>query len=65
MYFRIVDDSLTTGGSINGGNVGTAGTDRVDNFSITATATAVPEPSSLCLLGGFGLLAWHMIRRRK
>ncbi|MGD0262823.1 MAG: PEP-CTERM sorting domain-containing protein [Verrucomicrobiota bacterium] len=27
--------------------------------------TVVPEPSSLWLLGGFGLLAWHSIRRRR
>ncbi len=63
-YFRIVDDSPATGGAINGGNVGTGGTDRVDNFTITASVTAVPEPSCIALLGGFGLLAWHMIRRR-
>jgi hypothetical protein len=63
MYFRIVDDSVTTGGAINGGNIGTAGTDRLDNFTINAAV--IPEPSSLSLLGGFGLLAWHLIRRRK
>ena len=33
MYFRIVDDSATVGGSISGGNIGTAGTDRIDNFT--------------------------------
>ena len=63
MYFRIVDDSTTTGGSVSGGNVGTAGTDRIDNFTINAAV--IPEPTSLSLLGGFGLLAWHLIRRRK
>jgi len=64
MYFRIVDDSVTAGGSINGGNVGTAGTDRVDNFTINASV--VPEPTSIALLGGFGgLLVWNMIRRRR
>jgi len=66
MYFRIVDDSATTGGAINGGNVGTAGTDRTDNFTITASGTAIPEPASAALLTGFaGLLAWNVIRRRR
>ena len=27
--------------------------------------TTVPEPTSLSLLGGFGLLAWYQFRRRK
>ena len=62
VYFRLVDDSAVSGGALNGGNVGTGGTSRVDNFTIIAT---IPEPSSLSLLGGFGLLAWHIIRRRK
>jgi hypothetical protein len=62
VYFRLVDDSAVSGGALNGGNVGTGGTSRVDNFTIIAT---IPEPSSLSLLGGFGLLAWHLIRRRK
>ena len=34
-------------------------------FAEVATFTAVPEPTSLSLLGGFGLLAWYNIRRRK
>lgn len=63
-FFRIVEDSPATGGSITGGNVGTGGTGRIDNFLVTASVTAVPEPSCLALLGGFGLLAWHMVRRR-
>jgi len=61
VYFRIVDQAPTTGGAINGGNVGTAGTDRVDNF----TVGTVPEPSSLALglVGGFAWLA--ALRRRR
>ncbi len=62
VYFRIVDQAPTTAGSINGGNVGTAGTDRVDNF--TVNGIAVPEPASLALglVGGF---AWLVALRRK
>ena len=65
IYFRIIENSDPTTGSIVGAAIGTAGTDRIDNFTITANVAAIPEPSSLCLLGGFGLLVWHMIRRRK
>ncbi len=62
VYFRIVDESPTTGGSISGGNVGTAGTDRVDNFIVSGVSD-VPEPSSIALglVGGFALL---LARRR-
>ena len=65
MYFRIVNDSPATGGAINGGNVGTGGTDRLDNFTVSGTVIPIPEPSVLCLLGGFGVLGWHLIRRRR
>ncbi len=56
VYFRVVDTSTTSAG---GGTVASGGTDRIDNFIIS-----VPEPSSLALFGGFGLLAWFMARRR-
>jgi hypothetical protein len=48
--------------SANGGTVGTGGTDRVDNFVVSASP--VPEPSSLALglIGGF---AWLVALRRK
>ena len=58
VWFELIDTSTT---SANGGTVGTGGTDRVDNFDVYV----VPEPTSLSLLGGFGLLAWTLIRRRK
>jgi len=48
-YFRIVDQAPTTGGAINGGNVLTVGTDRIDNFVVNAVADA-PEPSCIALL---------------
>ena len=34
-------------------------------FSDVTTFTPVPEPTSLSLMGGFGLMAWALIRRRK
>lgn len=63
IYFRLVDVSPTTAGAINGGNVGTAGTDRVDNFTI-ATAV-VPEPGTLALAAIGGIASLMIIRRRK
>ena len=48
--FRLVDNSTT---AINGGTVGTAGTDRVDNFAINATP--IPEPVTWALIG-FGTM---------
>lgn len=57
VWFRIIDDSTTSAG---GATVATAGTDRVDNF----TVAVVPEPTTLSLLGGFGLLL-VVLRGRK
>jgi hypothetical protein len=57
VYFRIVDNSLV---SINGGVIGTAGTGRVDNF----TVVGVPEPSTVALVAA-GLLGMFAIRRRR
>jgi len=64
IYFRVVDDSATTGGAINGGNVGTAGTDRIDNFVVNATITAVPEPATLTLVA-VGAAAFLVASRRR
>ena len=61
IYFRVMEDSSATGGAINGGNVGTSGTDRIDNFVAT-----IPEPASATLLSSFaGLAFWNMLRRRR
>ena len=60
VYLRLVDTSTVSEGG-NGGIVATTGTDRIDNV----TVAVVPEPSSLSMMGGFALLAWTFIRRRK
>jgi hypothetical protein len=44
VYFRLAMADTTSEG---GGTVGTGGTDRVDNFSVSTVP--VPEPSSACL----------------
>lgn len=60
VFFRLVDNSTV---SANGGTVGTGGTDRVDNFDVSASP--VPEPSSIALglVGGFACLA--ALRRKR
>lgn len=48
VIFRLIDNGTT---AINGtGTVATAGTDRVDNFTVTGLS-AVPEPSVLGMVG--------------
>ncbi len=55
--FRIVDSSTN---SINGGTVATAGTGRIDTF----TVSTVPEPSTLVLCG-LGLIGLVGVSRRR
>jgi hypothetical protein len=55
VWFRLIDTSTTSAG---GGTVATAGTERVDNF----TVQVVPEPASAAL-AGFGLFALTLLRR--
>ena len=57
--FRLVDLTTT---SINGGTVGTGGTDRVDNFTVVSI---VPEPTALALAGLGGLSLMLFRRQRK
>ena len=45
------------------GATSSSGNNRLDNIQFNATP--IPEPTSLSLLGGIGLLAWQIIRRRK
>ena len=63
-YFRVIDLSPTTAGAINGGNVGTAGTDRIDNFIVNGVLVPVPEPSTLAF-ATFGGIACLLALRRK
>ncbi len=64
LFFRVFDDATTSASQANGGSTapGIAGTDRVDNFVVSASQ--VPEPASLAfgLVGGF---AWLLALRRK
>jgi hypothetical protein len=60
VYFRLVDASMV---AANGGTVASGGTDRVDNFTISAAP--VPEADTYAmLLAGLGLVGF-MVRRRK
>ena len=64
VYFRLIDDGTT---AINGGTVGTGGSSRVDDFTISADpiqTAAVPEPSTW-LAGALALLpvGYQGIRR--
>jgi hypothetical protein len=61
VYFRLIDNSTT---SASGGTVASTATDRIDNFTITATPQAVPEPASFALFG-LGALAVAGTRRFK
>jgi len=59
LSIRLVDRSTV---SANGGTVGTAGTDRVDNFLVTGAP--VPEPSTIVLGMAGGLLCLISLRRK-
>jgi hypothetical protein len=52
------------------GSPSTVGTSRIRNLSgddlvVTGLVTAIPEPSSLVLMGVFGLAAYGILRRRR
>ncbi len=59
VFFRLVDNSTM---SASGGTVGTAGTDRVDNFIVSATTVPEPATTILAVLGG-GLLLLTLKRQ--
>ena len=59
VFFRLVDNTTV---SANGGTVGTTGTDRVDNFTVSATLVPEPGMTALAVLSG---LTWVLILRRK
>lgn len=58
VYFRLVNTSTA---SINGGTVGTGGTSRLDN--VTISDTVIPEPTAIAL-GAIGLACVAAFRRR-
>jgi hypothetical protein len=55
VYFRVVDDSAT-------GSAG--GTGRIDNFLVTGTLEAVPEPSTMVYAALGGVACLLVVRRR-
>ena len=59
VYIRLVDASTT---AINGGTVATAGTGRIDNF--TVSTTPVPEASTSAMLVA-GLAAMGFLAKRR
>jgi len=61
VYFRLIDKNTI---AANGGTVGTSGTDRVDNFTVTGTVSVVPVPGAAWLFGS-ALLATVGFKRRK
>jgi hypothetical protein len=66
IYFQVIDEAPTTGGAINAGNVGTAGTDRIDNFIVSGTSlSAVPEPSTMALAAVGGMACLLAVRRKR
>ncbi len=61
VYFRLTDAGTT---SANGGVVAVAGTDRVDNFTLSMTAAPEPSTMALGLLGGLAVLGLRARRSR-
>jgi hypothetical protein len=58
LFLRLVN---TTTVSANGGTVGSVGTGRIDNF----TVTAVPETAASAWLVGLGFAGFAYFRRRR
>jgi PEP-CTERM motif len=61
----IASINLRQGGGTSGPTLTIEDLGASQTFSDVTTFTPVPEPTSLSLMGGFGLLAWALIRRRK
>ena len=61
--FRLADTSTV---AINGTTVASTGTNRVDNFSVTGSIAAVPEPSTYAaMLAGLALVGGVSLYRRR
>jgi hypothetical protein len=60
-FFRLIDSSAI---SANGGTVASGGTNRVDNFTVSASVAPVPVPAAVWLLGS-GLLGLVGAGRRR
>jgi hypothetical protein len=58
VYFRLIDNNNT---AANGGVVGTIGSSRIDDFTISGVET-VPEPAAWGAISGAGLLALCSLR---
>jgi hypothetical protein len=59
---RLIDNGTA---SINGGTVGSGGTGRVDNFLVSGTVAAVPEPETYALMmAGLGIVGFIAKRRK-
>jgi hypothetical protein len=65
VYFRILDATTLSASQANGGSSApaAAGTDRIDNFLVSATP--VPEPSTLALAAFGGVAGLIAIRKRR
>ena len=66
VYFRIKQTGTLSSSQANGGSTALAagGTDRVDNFIVSATPVPVPEPSTLVLTAFGSLVTLVAFRRR-
>ena len=63
VFFRLAADALVTAGGATVGSFSASGTDRVDNFIISADP--VPEPSTIALASMGGIACLVTMRRKR